>query len=162
MKKGLDRVFPSCYISIPEPNPNPKGYAMKTIATLPDSHFLALSKLFASLARKDDRRDSIAEGDTETIAGTLEYSLVMTAGMDSPDAVLAMRVPTWDILAAALGRLNGVTIDALVREVTEGTIAKDDVKAAKETVTAAFTAIKGEARGMKRGPIKVADVLLND
>lgn len=133
----------------------------KTIETLPDSHFLALSKAFASKARKDDRRDAVGAGDDLTIAGALDYSFVMKVGKDNPDAVIAMSVPTWDILAAAIGRLNGVTIESLIREVVDGKVSVD-LKATKKTVTDAFKAIKGEHRGLKKGPVKVVDLMIND
>ena len=129
-----------------------------TVGSLPDSHFLALSKYFASQAKKNSRRESVDEGD-HTMSGVLEYSFGAQVAADIPDAIIAAKVPVWDVLAAALGRLNGVTVAALLRDVEEGNY---DAKSAKSKVTEAFKKLKNETRGLKRGRVTITNIMLGE
>ena len=72
-------------------------------------------------------------------------------GRDNPEAKCWMRVDHWAIIAVAMSKLNGVTIESLVREAKAiGEKARNEVKEAAE---AAIEQFKEETVGLRRGTL---------
>lgn len=70
-------------------------------------------------------------------------------GEDYEQRIVAKAQP-WDLLAVALSKLNGVTVEALVREALDGSIAAEEIKAQAD---AAMETIKGETVTTCKGKV---------
>lgn len=67
----------------------------------------------------------------------------------SKEGIIAQRAFPWKLFAAALNRLNGVSVDAIVREAEN--VSAQEEKDLKATVQAALTEIKGDNVGTISG-----------
>lgn len=63
--------------------------------------------------------------------------------------VIAQRAEPWKLLAVALNRLNGVTVESIVREAE--TLKDEEADRLKEATAAALNAIKGETKAVQNG-----------
>ena len=72
-------------------------------------------------------------------------------GEDFEKAIPAKARP-WKLLALALSKLNGVTVDALVRESEAGTVEENDIeKRANEAIATIAAATMTKCNGQVRG-----------
>lgn len=107
---------------------------------------LALSKLRASKAV----REEIAPGKYNgTVTVTVDYNL--TVGEDYEQRIVAKADP-WLLFATAMSKLNGVTVDSIVREALAGDLDAKEVKAQASEAMASvkaptLTACKGKVTG---------------
>lgn len=106
---------------------------------------LALSKLSAGTSR-----DEIGPGEySGSVTVTVDYSLKV--GEDYEQRIVSKADP-WTLLAVALSKLNGVTVESIVREAEAGTIKGAEIKKAADAALAAMkeptiTACKGKVTG---------------
>lgn len=138
------------------------------LTALPAPVLAVLAKRAGEAAK--DVRDELASGK-HTVDETVLVRIVggVSVGEDYESRIVAKADP-WGLLACALGRLNGVTVEALVKEA----LSKDsaDMKALKAQVTAAMAAVKAPTTTVCRGAVRVdksaevlatvADLNLND
>lgn len=112
---------------------------------------LALSKWDKS----DTVRAKIAPGTYE-IDALIRVRGEMVVGKDCPDAKIAAAVPWQKICTVLLGKLNGVTIESVLREALAGGDALDEAaKEVQEKTAAAIEALVESKRGLRRGAVKV-------
>ncbi len=64
---------------------------------------------------------------------------------ESTEGVIAQRAEPWTLLAVALSKLNGVTMESIAREAL--TAKEEEVEAIKEKAAEAITVIKGKVIG---------------
>ncbi len=105
---------------------------------------LALSKLSAGSSRAD-----VTPGNySGSVTVTVDYNL--RVGEDYTQNIVGKAQP-WDLLAVALSKINGVTVESIVREALEGvdtTEIKAQAKAAMASVKApTATDCKGKVTG---------------
>lgn len=70
---------------------------------------------------------------------------------EEAEQVIHMSCDTWNILAVALSKLNGITVEAIIREALN--IEEDKVTAIKEQAKIALDAIKAPAKQKVAGKI---------
>ncbi len=81
---------------------------------------------------------------------TVRISGTVSKGQDTT-GVIAQRAEPWKLFRAAMNRLNGVTIDAIVRDAEAMT--DDDTEATKGHVSTALRAIKADTIGKISGKV---------
>ncbi len=94
---------------------------------------VALSKFKLNGERAEVKPGSYNVNTTVSVKGTIKV------GEDYEQQLVASADP-WGLLAAALSKLNGVTVAALVREAENGGV---DSAAVKTAAAAAIQAVKG-------------------
>jgi hypothetical protein len=78
-------------------------------------------------------------------------SYAFKRGEDFEKTIPAAAKP-WKLLALALSKLNGVTVDSLVREAEAGTVEDNDIeKRANEAIAAIVADTKTKCNGQVRG-----------
>ena len=75
---------------------------------------------------------------------TVRIQGTITKGEDY-DSIVHMAIPTWDILAVALSKLNGITIESIVKEALAMGENKEMISDVKAKAQSAIDAIKGTA-----------------
>lgn len=70
------------------------------------------------------------------------------------ESVVHMKVPHWKLIATCLNKLNGVTVDAIVREALD--ISDEQEEVIKERVEAAIDTIKGTTKSTVSGKLTTA------
>jgi len=121
------------------------------LAALPPHTLAVLAKRADEAAKAT--REELAPGK-HTVDETVVLRIVggVAVGEDYASHIVAKADP-WGLLACALGRLNGVTVEALVKEA----LSKDsvDMKALKKQVTEAVAAVKKPTVTVCRGAVRV-------
>lgn len=103
---------------------------------------LALSKLSAGSSRAD-----VTPGDySGSVTVTVDYNL--RVGEDYTQNIVGKAQP-WDLLAIALSKLNGVTVESIVREALSGV----DTTEVKAQAKAAMATVKGETSTECKGKV---------
>jgi hypothetical protein len=98
----------------------------------------------------------VKEASSNLNAGTYEIDeLVRVRGTvrkgEDSEQVVHMKCDTWNILAVALSKLNGVTVEAIVREAVG--LDKDAVTAIKKQASEALDKIKAPAKQVTAGKV---------
>lgn len=111
-------------------------------------------KALASAVSDDVARDaSSALSDGKH---TVDFTVHLTATIDrNPDYEqrIVEKAQPWDLLAVALSKLNGVTVESLVREATDTN--KKDAQEVKDRAEEAMEKIKGVTKTRCNGPVRV-------
>ena len=115
------------------------------MANLTAVEILALSKLSAGGARAEVAPGSYAGSVTVTV----DYNL--NVGEDYEQRIVGKAQP-WDLLAIALSKLNGVTVESIVREALGADVDATEIKAQAQAAMASvkaptLTACKGKVTG---------------
>lgn len=121
------------------------------LTALPAATLAVLAKRASEAAK--DTRGELSPGKhrvDETIV--VRVAGDVTVGKDYTSHIVAKADP-WALLACALGRLNEVTVEVIVKEATTKTSA--DVKALKKQVTDAVAAVKAPTATACRGAVRV-------
>jgi hypothetical protein len=107
----------------------------------------------ARIVKDDESREAVAGINPGEYKGEFlaKVSYAFKRGEDFEKPIPAKAKP-WRILAYALGKLNGVTIDALVREVEDAGIDEADIEkranaAMAEISAKTITKCNGQVRG---------------
>ena len=87
---------------------------------------------------------------TYTIDELIRVQGTVRKGEDA-EQVIHMKCDTWNILAVALSKLNGVTVESIVREAIG--YDEDEVTAIKEQAKVALDKIKAPAKEMTAGKV---------
>lgn len=120
---------------------------------LTDIHILALSRLFDSRCKQSkEARQEIEPGEYD-IDMTVRVQGSLSVGEDYSQEIVAKADP-WALLAVALDKLNGTTVEALVRD--SGEIAKAEVVKVKEQTKAAMEALKGRTETDCKGKVQAS------
>lgn len=122
--------------------------ATATTAILSAIETLALSKAVKEAAEKEARKGA-AVGE-HTVDMTVRVVGSIKVGEDYVQNIVAKAQP-WALLAVALSKLNGVTIDAITREAEA--IAAGEVEAVKENAEKAIAAIKNTTTSVCKGKV---------
>ena len=98
----------------------------------------------------------VKQASSELGAGTYTIDeLVRVQGTvrkgEDAEQVIHMKCDTWNILAVALSKLNGVTVESIVREAIG--YDEDEVTAIKEQAKVALDKIKAPAKEMTAGKV---------
>lgn len=118
------------------------------MSSLPAEVIIALGKAI--------RKEEVAASSSEMIIGETEVDMLirisgtLTKGEDFEQRVVAKAQP-WDIVAVALSKLNGVTVESLIRESMGMEEAK--VTEIKEQAKAAMSKIKSPTNTIMNGRI---------
>lgn len=117
---------------------------MSKIASLTLLETLAIGCAVKDAALTEAKR-SLSPG-TYQVDTTVRIKGTITRG-ENTTGIIAQRAEPWALLAAALNKLNGVTVESLVAEAEA--IRSDEAKmtALKERTAKALNAIKGEVKG---------------
>ena len=75
---------------------------------------------------------------------------VINKGEDS-NQVVHMSIPHWKLIAVLMSKVNGITLDAVVREALE--LEDDKASEIKEQADAAIAVIKGTSKKMTAGKV---------
>ncbi len=103
---------------------------------------LALSKLSAGSSRAD-----VTPGDySGSVTVTVDYNL--RVGEDYTQQIVGKAQP-WDLLAVALSKINGVTVESIVREALTGV----DTTEIKAQAKAAMASVKGVTETACKGKV---------
>ena len=110
---------------------------------------LAIAKLVGEQAEKDARK-KVSPGNHNAdfwvhISGGIEVG-------EDYNRKVPQKAKPWDLLAVALSRLNGVTIDAITREALSA--APELAESVKQKAEAAIQSIKGTTETVCSGRIK--------
>lgn len=108
---------------------------------------LAASKAVAADAKES--RKLVAPGTYE-VSTTLRVTSTVKVGEDYTQRIVAKADP-WGLLAVALSKLNGVTVDAIVREALD--VDAQDVKATKASAAAAIGELKAPTETVCAGKV---------
>lgn len=116
---------------------------------------LALSKA-VSVSMKDVARDLVSTGrHVGRVKLTVAYDLKV--GADYEQEIVAKADP-WTLLAVALSKLNGLTVEAIVREAI--LMPEEMAKGVKDMAAAAMATVKGttvtQCKGKVTGSVTVA------
>ena len=90
---------------------------------------------------------------TNPVDFTVRVHGTVSKGADTT-GVIAQRAEPWKLFRAAMNRLNGVTIDAIVRDAE--LLTDDDMETAKGHVSTALKAIKADTIGKISGRVTSA------
>lgn len=110
----------------------------------------ALSKLIAT-KELDAARSDLPEGSEVEIDLLVQITGILKVGNSAETTQVASLKP-WRLFLAALGMLNGVSIEALIRAADD--LSDIDEKANKLRVMAAAEKLKGKVRITRAAPIK--------
>ena len=109
---------------------------------------LALSKLLAGDSHKKACRKAVNEGVFD-IDHTIRISGTMKVSGDH-QAVIYTAVPWAKVLGVALSKLNGVTLESVVREALSGDCDEDAIK---ESAQAAVDKVMGSTKKPRKGKV---------
>jgi hypothetical protein len=100
---------------------------------------------------KTNVRDAVAPGSYSNLTLVAEVSIpVLNVGEDYEQRIVAKADP-WGLLAVALSKLNGVTVDALTREALN--IPPHKVSEIKKQATSAISAVKEPTWTLCKGKV---------
>lgn len=88
----------------------------------------------------------------------IKGSAVIRQGEDY-DQVISFAVPYDKLLAVALSKLNGVTMDSIVREALDESL---DVSEVKKQALASLTAIKGKSTRHCSGKLTSSNIVIDE
>lgn len=111
---------------------------------------LALAKVVKAAAEKEAAA-AMTVGN-HMVDFTVRVQGVVTKGA-AYEAVIAQKAEPWKLLALALSKLNGVTIDAIVREAELAVLEDEKIDGIKEQAQVAIDQIKGTTKGMCSGKV---------
>jgi hypothetical protein len=111
---------------------------------------LALSKVVKAAAEKEASA-AMMVGEhmvdfTVRVQGSIKKG-------EAYEANITQKAEPWKLLALALTKLNGVTIDAIVREAEASVLEDDKIDGIKEQAQVAIDRIKGTTKGMCSGKV---------
>lgn len=124
--------------------------------TLTPIQSLALSKLPADKAA----RDAVEPGEySGTVTVTVNYDLKV--GEDYEQRI-ALKADPWTLLHVALSKLNGVTVESIVREALGGDLDVSEIKKSAQAAVAALTdTTMTPCKGKVTGKATVAGVMVS-
>lgn len=99
-----------------------------------------------------DAKRSLQPG-SQNVEATFHVRANLTKLADT-EGVIAQKAEPWKLLAVALNRLNGVTIDSIVREAEA--LKDEEIEALKEKTAEALNTIKGKTTGRISGKTTVS------
>jgi hypothetical protein len=108
---------------------------------------IALAKAISEDTKKDASKSLKADDYVGAFLARISYSL--TKGNPYKQNIVAKAEP-WKLLAVALSKLNGVTVQALVTEANSGEIDSEEIK---KQADAAMAEIKGKTETTCNGKI---------
>lgn len=124
----------------------------QSLATLDFATLTVLSKAVADAQKAN--RDSTEPGKYDAAAQVLiDVTGTVTVGEDYEQRIVAKADP-WTLLAVALSKLNGVTVDAIVREAL--TADEKLVKSIKAQADTAMGTLKAETVTSCKGKVTVS------
>lgn len=108
----------------------------------------------------EEVKDNIPSGKLEGIVDkTIRIQFGWTKFEDVEKMVVQTAKP-WTLLAAALNRLNNVSIEAIVEDAER--LAENDELKAKKGVELALEKIKGKTLKMTKGQVRVAGLVMEE
>jgi len=113
--------------------------------------------VIARIVNKDEAKEASGSVKVGSHRGEFMARVVYAfkKGEDFDKAIPAAAKP-WKLLALALSKLNGVTVDALVREAEAGTVEENDIeKKANEAIATIVAATKTRCNGQIRGTFEM-------
>lgn len=125
---------------------------------LGDIETYVIGKAVAKLG--EEVKDAIPSGKLE---GIVDKTIHIQFGWTKYEDVEKMVVQTakpWTLLAAALNRLNNVSIEAIVEDAER--LAESDELKAKRSVETALEKIKGKTLKMTKGQVRVAGLVVEE
>jgi hypothetical protein len=105
---------------------------------------LALKKVTATKAQREEVSPGVHTG---TFLAEISYEL--TVGEDYEQRIVAKADP-WLLFATAMSKLNGVTVESIVREAMESGL---DAKAVKKSASEAMQAVKEPTMTQCKGKV---------
>lgn len=126
----------------------------QVLSLLSADQILALSKI----KLPSGARDAVAPGEYSGQA-TVTVSYKLKVGNDYEQNIVAKADP-WALLAVALSKLNGVTVDVIVRESVDGSISAETIKAEADAAIQKIKATtKSSCKGKVTGDVEITAVL---
>jgi len=117
-------------------------------------------KAFSSVADKDEIKAMIPERNMEGIIDkTIRIRFGFTKGEDH-ETLSVQQAKPWRLLAVALNKLNGVTIESIVNEAER--LDDDAEKLAKKDAELALAKIKSKTSKVIKGSVRVAGVSIEE
>jgi len=136
--------------------------AVTEIPTRPvsDLETYLIWKAFASVADKDEVKALVPENKMDGIIDkTLRVRFGFTKGEDHETLAVQQAKP-WRLLAVALNKLNGVTIDTIVNEAEK--LDDEAEKLAKKEAELALSKIKAKTAKIIKGSVRVAGISIEE
>ena len=126
-----------------------------------DKKVIAIKKVIKDKIFKDASKEfSVGEHEVDfmvRISGTIKKG-------EDCEQVVAQKAKPWGLLGLALSKLNGVTVDSLVREFVElGEVEQEEIKeSADNAVKEIKGTVVGNCSGKVTSKLKVEEVLVKD
>lgn len=115
-----------------------------------------LAKQIAQAIAKQAEEIDLNRGQEMLVEYVLQGSAIVRKGEDS-EAIVNAAVPYDKLLAVALSKLNGVTVDSIVREALESDVVTSEIKEQAQQAIAKF---KGQSRKIVSGRTTVKAEIL--